>query len=153
MIANKKALLLDMNNTFMFGEDRFGENEDFSTYYESIGGTLPANQLRSIIMDAYHYLDVRYPNEQFRHSFPSVETAILETYKNTLSADEMNRILDTFAFHELGTISPEYIDVLFKLENHFPFCCYRYLVQKEILVRNFSSCRYYDFIFRGFFFL
>lgn len=119
MIATKKALLLDMNSTFMFGEDRFDENEDFSTYYESIGGTLPANQLRTIIMDAYHYLDVRYPNEEYRHTFPSVETAILETVENTLSADEMDRILDTFAFHELGTISPEYIDVLFELEKHF----------------------------------
>lgn len=119
MIASKKALLLDMNSTFMFGEDRFGDNEDFSIYYKSIGGTLAANEVRSIILAAYNYLDVRYPNEQYRHAFPSVETAILETFGDTLPADEMEKILDTFAYHELGHIPEEYVKVLFKLNNHF----------------------------------
>ena len=36
MISGKSALLLDMNSTFMFGEDRFGDTEDFSVrYFES----------------------------------------------------------------------------------------------------------------------
>ena len=30
MYSNKSALLLDMNSTFMFGEDNFGIDEDFS---------------------------------------------------------------------------------------------------------------------------
>ena len=30
MFVGKKVLLLNMNGTFMFGEDRFGESEDFS---------------------------------------------------------------------------------------------------------------------------
>jgi hypothetical protein len=30
--------MLDMNGTFMFGEDRFGKEENFSHYYMSIGG-------------------------------------------------------------------------------------------------------------------
>ena len=38
MFKGKEAILLDMNSTFMFGEDRFGEVEDYSEYYRSIGG-------------------------------------------------------------------------------------------------------------------
>ncbi len=30
MFSEEKALLLDMNNTFMFGEDNFSAAEDFS---------------------------------------------------------------------------------------------------------------------------
>jgi hypothetical protein len=30
LLSGKRALLLDMNNTFMFGENRFGDAEDFS---------------------------------------------------------------------------------------------------------------------------
>jgi len=29
MLHDKKGLRLDMNSTFMFGEDRFGDAEDF----------------------------------------------------------------------------------------------------------------------------
>ena len=32
------VLLLDMNGTFMFGEDRFGEGEDFYRTYRALGG-------------------------------------------------------------------------------------------------------------------
>ena len=31
----KKALLLDMNSTFMFGEDRFADSDDFSLFYKA----------------------------------------------------------------------------------------------------------------------
>ncbi len=58
MLKEKKALLLDMNSTFMFEEDRFGENEDFSTYYKKIGGSLKKKELNHIIMSAYKYLDI-----------------------------------------------------------------------------------------------
>lgn len=44
MFENKKALLLDMNSTFMFGEDNFGKDEDFSIYYKKIGGQLSSNR-------------------------------------------------------------------------------------------------------------
>lgn len=119
MFKNKKALLLDMNSTFMFGEDRFTEADNFSLYYESIGGTLPEQTVRQIILAAYDYLSVRYPDEIYRHAFPSVETAILETTDHPLSAQEMARLLDTFSFHELGHIPEKYVDVLCKLKNRF----------------------------------
>lgn len=37
-LLNKfKVVLLDMNGTFMFGGDRFSENEDYAETYHHIG--------------------------------------------------------------------------------------------------------------------
>ena len=119
MFEHKKALLLDMNGTFMFAEDRFSENEDYSQYYNTTGGKLAASEVNTIITNAYHYLDKRYPDIKYRHQFPSVETAIKQTCKHTLSASEMTCLVDTFAHHELGYIPDAYIDALFKLEEKF----------------------------------
>ena len=119
MFAGKKALLLDMNSTFMFGEDRFGDTEDFSTYYFNIGGTLPQDEINTIVRAAYGYLDTRYPDESYRHNFPSLESAIREVVVKPLSGDEINKIIATFAFHELGYIPKEYAAALHKLRQRF----------------------------------
>lgn len=65
MFGNTQALLLDMNGTFMFGHDRFGEAEDFFHHYHAIGGRLPALEINSIIRDTYAYLSHRYPDPSF----------------------------------------------------------------------------------------
>ena len=119
MFAGKKALLLDMNSTFMFGEDRFGDSEDFSLHYSKIGGTLPQSEINTIVRAAYQYLDTRYPDENYRHSFPSLESAIVEVTGRALNRDEINKIVDTFAFHELGYIPIEYVAALHKLRHRF----------------------------------
>ena len=119
MFAGKKALLLDMNSTFMFGEDRFGDTEEFSVHYYAIGGTLGQVRVNGIIRDVYEYLDIRYPDEHYRHGFPSLESALREVAGETLDADEMEKIVDTFAFHELGHIPGEYAVALHTLRRRF----------------------------------
>jgi len=119
VLTDKKALLLDMNSTFMFGEDRFSESENFSKHHNSIGGTLPENELNKIIISAYKYLEVRYPDKKYRHNFPTVEEAIICVSNKKLEANEIAKIVDTFAFHELGYIPCEYIEALFKLKKKF----------------------------------
>ena len=119
MFTGKKALLLDMNSTFMFGEDRFGESEDFSLHYCKIGGTLPQAEINSIVRAAYDYLDTRYPDEAYRHQFPSLASAIHEVTGKTLAADEITRIIDTFAFHECGSILKQYAAALHALRRQF----------------------------------
>lgn len=119
MFAEKKALLLDMNSTFMFGEDRFGESEDFSAHYFKIGGTLPRNEINRIIRAVYQYLDARYPDENYRHNFPSLDSAIRAIGDENLAGDEIERIVKTFAFHELGYIPSDYVAALYKLRQHF----------------------------------
>ncbi len=119
MFADKKALLLDMNSTFMFGEDRFGISEDFSNHYYKIGGILPKNEINQIIRSAYKYLDERYPDEKYRHNFPSLESAIQRVAKSKLSEEERTKIINTFAFHELGHIPNEYRVALHELKQYF----------------------------------
>ncbi len=119
MFAGKKALLLDMNSTFMFGEDRFGASEDFSVHYFKIGGALPQRKINRIIRAAYEYLDARYPDENYWHSFPSLECAIRKVADENLDKNEIEKVVDTFAFHELGYIPNDYLAALHRLRRHF----------------------------------
>ncbi len=119
VLHGKKALLLDMNSTFMFGEDRFGDDEDFSVHYTRIGGILPRDDINRIIRDAYEYLDRRYPDEKYRHEFPSLLTAIQSVIETDLPHAELAKLIDTFAFHELGTIPDAYAAALHTLRRKF----------------------------------
>ncbi len=119
MFAGKKALLLDMNGTFMFGEDRFGAWEDFSLHYSTIGGKLPQVKINNIVRDIYDYLNVRYTDENYRHNFPSVEQALSATSDETFKDDEIQRIVTTFAHHELGSIPAAYAHALLALKQQF----------------------------------
>jgi len=119
VLHGKKALLLDMNSTFMFGEDRFGDDEDFSVHYARRGGTLPRDELNRIIRAAYEYLDQRYPDEKYRHDFPSLASAIQNVSDVDLPHAELAKIIDTFAFHELGTIPDAYAAALHTLRRKY----------------------------------
>jgi FMN phosphatase YigB (HAD superfamily) len=119
VFTGKKALLLDMNGTFMFGEDRFGDSEDFSARYFMMGGTLPQSEIHRIIRAVYGRLDFCYSDEHYRHSFPTLESAIREVAGGALDRDEINKIVDTFAFHELGCIPREYAAALHTLRQRF----------------------------------
>lgn len=119
MFQDKEALLLDMNSTFMFGEDRFGNNEDYSEYYKSIGGNLSSSFVTDVIRRAYDYLDRRYPSEEYRHCFPSLRVAIESTLTENLPTTEIDKIIDTFSFHECGYIPDEYVASLKKLREKY----------------------------------
>jgi hypothetical protein len=67
------VLLLDMNGTFMFGEDRFGSDEDFHATYRALGGTtLSPNQVCTAIRSCYEgMLHISRSPESF-DDFPSL---------------------------------------------------------------------------------
>jgi len=117
--SNKSTLLLDMNSTFMFGEDNFSKSEDFSKHYHRMGGILSKNEINKLIRSVYAYLDERYPDERYRHNFPTVEEAINKVVEKKLSGEEVLKIVETFAYHEIGYISTEYVDVLHKLSENY----------------------------------
>ena len=119
MYREKNCLLLDMNSTFMFGEDRFGGDEDFFQYYQEIGGALESSIVEQIIRSSYDYLDVRYVDEQYRHCFPSLEYAINEVSGHRLGETELQHIISTFAYHECGAIPSEYIEAILSLKEKF----------------------------------
>jgi beta-phosphoglucomutase-like phosphatase (HAD superfamily) len=117
-ISQKKLLILDMNSTFVFGEDRFGENEDYSTYYKSIGGQYSKGVINDIITDVYEHLEVQYTNETCMECFPSVHEAI-HAVCNINDKKEIEYIVQTFAFHERGDIPHDYVKCLHRLSKHF----------------------------------
>jgi HAD superfamily hydrolase (TIGR01549 family) len=119
MYSSKNTLLLDMNSTFMFGEDKFSLSEDFSKYYHEIGGSLEKDTVNQIIRSVYDYLSVLYPDEKYRHKFPTLKEAIRYSYREHLPEDEIEKIIKTFSFHEIGYIPKEYIEVLHQLSEIF----------------------------------
>ncbi len=119
MYSNKSALLLDMNNTFMFGEDNFGSSEDFSKYYHEIGGILSKEEANKIIRSAYEYLDKRYPDEDYQHSFPTVAETIKNIVDRHLPEEEVSKLVSTFAKYEAGSIPAEYVEVLHRLSEKY----------------------------------
>jgi FMN phosphatase YigB (HAD superfamily) len=119
MFKGKTALLLDMNGTFMFGEDRFDAGQDFSVHYREIGGRLPRDEINHIIHAVYGYLDKRYPDPAYRHNFPAVDDAVAALVERALPQEEVARIVATFACHELGHIPPAYVAALHKLRERF----------------------------------
>lgn len=98
MIDQFSTVLLDMNDTFMFGADRFGSNEDYSVIYRQLGGTMGQSRVNQFIQAAYNYLDVRYPDPQYRETFPSLREAFLSLEDGGfLSEEDLDLLVKTFA--------------------------------------------------------
>ena len=101
------VLLLDMNSTFMFGEDRFGADEDFGATYHAVGGrALSPREVGRAIRAAFAFLDVRYADAAYEDDFPSVAEALLAVAPE-LPASEREMLVATFARHELGVVPPD----------------------------------------------
>ncbi|MCG7982301.1 MAG: HAD family hydrolase [Candidatus Thiodiazotropha lotti] len=140
VFESKKAILLDMNGTFMFGEDRFGNNEDYSEYYHEMGGKLDKHSINRLIATIYAYLDVRYPDERYRDNFPTVKEAISAVADFYLSRSEVDRIISTFSFHEHGHIPDQYVEALLALAGKFTLAAVIDIwAPKERWLRTFSD--------------
>jgi HAD superfamily hydrolase (TIGR01549 family) len=142
MLDTKTTLLLDMNSTFMFGEDRFSDSEDYSKHYHDIGGRLPKDSINSLITDIFAYLETRYPDDKYRHNFPSVEDAINKVSSLKLSTEEIAHIINTFAFHEHGYIPEEFITTLYNLKSKFTLSAVIDIWSpKDRWLNTFAACR------------
>ena len=119
MLKRKKALLLDMNGTFMFGHDRFGASEDFFKYYSTLSGKLDRVQINTVIRAIYDYLNARYSEKKFRHNFPSTKQALDAISDEPLEDDEIQKIVATFAHYEMGYVPPAYVNALHTLKGRF----------------------------------
>jgi len=117
--SRKLALLLDMNSTFMFGEDNFDLSQDFSRQYHHIGGNLKKQEINKLIRSVYTYMEGIYPDEDYRNNFPSIKYVIKYVLDYELSDDEISNVVDTFSFHEIGYITDEYVEVLRFLHSRF----------------------------------
>jgi FMN phosphatase YigB (HAD superfamily) len=120
MIEQFSTVLLDMNDTFMFGADQFGPDQDYSRVYRQLGGTMGPSRVNQLIQSAYSYLDIRYPDPQYRETFPSLREAFLRGEDDVLLSDqELDLLIETFARHELGVVPPEYAAAIDRLSQKF----------------------------------
>jgi peroxiredoxin/FMN phosphatase YigB (HAD superfamily) len=120
MLDQFSTVLLDMNDTFMFGADKFGSDKDYSVIYHQLGGLMEQSRVNKLIQAAYNYLDIRYPDPQYREAFPSLREAFLSTEDDgSLSEKDLEHLIETFALHELGFVPPEYAASIERLSQKF----------------------------------
>jgi FMN phosphatase YigB (HAD superfamily) len=120
MLSKFSTILLDMNDTFMFGADRFGSDKDYSVIYRQLGGTMSSDRVNRLIQAAYDYLDLRYPDPQYRESFPTLRSALMNVEEfDSCTEHDLDLVVETFARHELGAVPPEYAAAIDRLSQRF----------------------------------
>jgi FMN phosphatase YigB (HAD superfamily) len=120
MIEQFSTVLLDMNDTFMFDADKFGSDQDYSLIYRQLGGKMQTSRVNKLIQSAYSYLEIRYPDPQYREKFPSLREAFLSVEdSDSLSEKDLELLIETFARHELGFVPPEYAASIKRLSQTF----------------------------------
>ena len=75
--------------------------------------------INTLIRDTYNYLDIKYPQEKYQNCFPSLEEAICMVSPVKLDKIELQKVINTFAYHEIGHIPLEYIKALKKLSQKY----------------------------------
>lgn len=105
------ALLLDMNGTFMFGEDRFGSEQHYYATYRGLGdGRLSAGEVRCAVSECYDRMAALYDDPARADKFPQVRDVLAG-----LPAGEAELVEAVIARHELGGVPDEYAAALRRL--------------------------------------
>ncbi len=98
----------------MFGEDRFGEDEDFHTTYRNLGGAaLGPEEVRASIRGCYESVLRLYQSPEYSDDFPSLAEG-LRRYAGAPEA-ELPVLERVFAAHEQGTIPAAHAALLRRL--------------------------------------
>lgn len=110
-----KVVLLDLNGTFMFGQDRFGPGEDFVATYRGLGGArLAASEVEQAVRTTYDRMASDEQEPARYDDFPQVAD-VLRSPHPPLPAEELDRIEQVVALHELGHVTEVYADCLRRL--------------------------------------
>lgn len=108
------AMLLDMGDTFMFGLDRYGPEEDFhATYRDSGGGLLNKSEVEGIVRGAVERLWRDYDDPAKEGDFPSSIEALRDAVQGLELPDAEWALLDRVFFrHEHGHIPDDYAETI-----------------------------------------
>jgi putative hydrolase of the HAD superfamily len=110
-----RVVLLDMNGTFMFGQDHFGPSENFAATYRGVGGRkLQPQQVEWAIRACYSRMAADYENPARYDDFPRVADVLRATALG-LPEEECEYLELVFGLHEFGRVPPEYADFLQRL--------------------------------------
>lgn len=101
-----RAILLDMMQTFMFGNDRFGPEQDYHATYRALGGgALAADQVRGVVDDALARMAADYRRPEFHEGFPVARDYLARALDSQgLPDTELSPLDRVFARHETGEI-------------------------------------------------
>ena len=98
-----RAVLFDMNGTFMFGGDRFGPAEDYYASYQTVGGMkLSQAEVRAAVDACYCAFLQDYANLELVECFPSLASHVAAHADVPVS--EREAIAMTIAHHEVGKV-------------------------------------------------
>ena len=118
MMTDIDAVLLDMNGTFMFGGDRFGDRQDYATTYKKLGGQNLSDDVVLTLVAAVHAkMAALYADPGFLDCFPTVDD-ILRDLRDLTDADYC-QLAEVVARHEIGYVSTEYASTLKWLADQF----------------------------------
>ncbi len=102
----------------MFGQDRFGPNEDFGATYRLLGGDgLDDKTVDTIIRGIVDYMLPRYRDPAYWQNFPSLREAIQIVAGKNSKTDLLEQ---TFAAHEVGYVPAVYAETLRVLRKTHP---------------------------------
>ena len=117
ILSSFAAILLDMNGTFMFREDRFGPDQDFAATYRALGGRrLAAELVQGIVGRCCETLGTIYDDPARCDSFPQVrDTLRVLPEARGVPESELDLLEAALAQHELGRVSDPYAAALQRL--------------------------------------
>lgn len=117
ILARFDAVLLDMNGTFMFGEDRFGPDQDYSAAYRAAGGRrLAADLVQGTVAACCDTLERIYSDPERFDSFPQVlDTLRAFSPEGDLPETELKLLERVIAQHEVGYVPEPYALALRRL--------------------------------------
>lgn len=102
-IDDYKAVLFDMNGTFMFDGDRFGPQQNYYASYLSVGGgKLTRSEVQSAVNACYSAFQRDYEDPRLTECFPSLNEFI--AMYTDIPFSEREAIAKTIAKHEVGRV-------------------------------------------------
>ena len=117
LLDRYSALLLDLNGTFMFGQDRFGPDQDYHATYHALGGRrLSPEAIRRVVDACCAHLNRLYHDVAYCDTFPPVAEALRRLPETgELPVAEQALLERVIAEHEVGRVPPEYAEALVRL--------------------------------------
>lgn len=108
------VILLDVNGTFMFGQDRFGSDQDYAATYRRFGGDgLNGDRVDMLTQQCIDYLTHIGRDPAHYSDFPSVEEALdVVIAPDGLDLVERQKLTEVIAAHEIGQVPEAYADAL-----------------------------------------
>jgi putative hydrolase of the HAD superfamily/5'-nucleotidase len=114
LLDHFSVLLLDMNRTFMFGEDNFGPDQNFHATYQMLdGNSMSKEQVQTSIRSCHDAMSDIYRLPDNFDNFPSVAEVLRQ--QNHVPEIELTLLERVFAKHEQGEVPLAYAELLRRL--------------------------------------